>query len=55
MQTLKNEGPGAFYKGTFARLGRVVPGQAIVFSSYETITQMLEKIILEREAAEAGK
>ena len=38
-KVLKNEGPLAFYKGLFSRLSRVVPGQGIVFGSYETIAR----------------
>ena len=43
--TLRNEGPAAFYKGTLARMGRVVPGQAVVFSCYESITQFLTQFL----------
>lgn len=43
--TLREEGPLAFYKGTVARLCRVVPGQAIVFATYDTITQWVESFL----------
>ena len=41
---LSQEGPMAFYKGIGARLIRVIPGQAIVFASYEKISTFLEKM-----------
>ena len=41
---LRKEGPGAFYKGVVPRLGRVVPGQGIIFMSYEKITEWLETL-----------
>lgn len=44
-KTLRNEGPAAFYKGAIARMGRVVPGQGMLFMSYEYITQFAEKIM----------
>lgn len=43
VQILRNEGIGAFYAGVVPRLGRVVPGQGIIFMSFETIQQTLEK------------
>lgn len=42
-QILSKEGAGAFYAGVVPRLGRVVPGQGIIFMSFETIVQNLEK------------
>lgn len=39
---LANEGIGAFYAGVVPRLGRVVPGQGIIFMSFETIQSTLE-------------
>ncbi|KAL7544444.1 hypothetical protein ACHAWF_007825 [Thalassiosira exigua] len=42
-QILAKEGVGAFYAGVVPRLGRVVPGQGIIFASFETIVQNLEK------------
>lgn len=42
-QVLSKEGVGAFYAGVVPRLGRVVPGQGIIFMSFETIVQNLEK------------
>lgn len=42
-QIIANEGVAAFYAGLLPRLGRVVPGQGIIFMSFETIVQNLEK------------
>ena len=42
-QILTKEGAGAFYAGVVPRLGRVVPGQGIIFMSFETIQGALEK------------
>jgi solute carrier family 25 (mitochondrial citrate transporter), member 1 len=42
-QILANEGVGALYVGVVPRLGRVVPGQGIIFMSFETIQNSLEK------------
>lgn len=41
-KVLSNEGIGAFYAGVVPRLGRVVPGQGIIFMSFETIQSNLE-------------
>ena len=40
-QVLRNEGVGALYAGVIPRLGRVVPGQGIIFMSFETIQNTL--------------
>ena len=42
-QILVQEGVGAFYKGVVPRLGRVVPGQGIIFMSFETIQSALQQ------------
>jgi solute carrier family 25 citrate transporter 1 len=42
-QILAKEGVGALYAGVVPRLGRVVPGQGIIFMSFETIQTTLEK------------
>ena len=42
MQVLSKEGVGAFYAGIVPRLGRVVPGQGIIFMSFESIQSYLE-------------
>jgi solute carrier family 25 citrate transporter 1 len=44
-QILTNEGVGALYAGVVPRLGRVVPGQGIIFMSFETIQQVLEQYV----------
>mmetsp|Transcript_14248 Transcript_14248/g.29753 ORF Transcript_14248/g.29753 Transcript_14248/m.29753 type:complete len:292 (-) Transcript_14248:358-1233(-) len=41
-QILSKEGAGAFYAGVAPRLGRVVPGQGIIFMSFESIQTSLE-------------
>lgn len=45
-QVLSKEGIGAFYAGVVPRLGRVVPGQGIIFMSFETIVQTLEQFAI---------
>jgi len=42
-QILSKEGVGAFYAGVIPRMGRVVPGQGIIFMSFETIQDTLTK------------
>jgi solute carrier family 25 citrate transporter 1 len=42
-QILAKEGLGAFYAGVVPRLGRVVPGQGIIFMSFEAIQASLEQ------------
>ena len=37
VQIAKNEGLPAFYAGVVPRLSRVVPGQGVIFMSFETI------------------
>lgn len=41
-QIIAKEGFVAFYAGVVPRLGRVVPGQGIIFMSFESIQQSLE-------------
>eukprot|EP00339_Tiarina_fusa_P002645 CAMPEP_0117001596 /NCGR_PEP_ID=MMETSP0472-20121206/3543_1 /TAXON_ID=693140 ORGANISM="Tiarina fusus, Strain LIS" /NCGR_SAMPLE_ID=MMETSP0472 /ASSEMBLY_ACC=CAM_ASM_000603 /LENGTH=299 /DNA_ID=CAMNT_0004701657 /DNA_START=206 /DNA_END=1106 /DNA_ORIENTATION=- len=41
-QVVSKEGIGALYVGIVPRLGRVVPGQGIIFMSFETIQSNLE-------------
>lgn len=41
-QIIAKEGIPAFYAGVVPRLGRVVPGQGIIFMSFETIQKTLE-------------
>jgi len=42
-QIMTKEGFGAFYAGVVPRLGRVVPGQGIIFMSFEAIQTFLEQ------------
>ncbi|KAL7580989.1 hypothetical protein ACA910_005802 [Epithemia clementina (nom. ined.)] len=44
-QIITKEGIGALYSGVMPRLGRVVPGQGIIFMSFESIQDVLEKNI----------
>ncbi|CAJ1933543.1 unnamed protein product [Cylindrotheca closterium] len=41
-QILRSEGVAALYAGVVPRLGRVVPGQGIIFMSFESIQGVLE-------------
>ena len=43
-QILTKEGVGAFYAGVIPRLGRVVPGQGIIFMSFESIQNGLSQL-----------
>lgn len=42
-QIIRNEGIASLYAGVVPRLGRVVPGQGIIFASFESIQSLLEK------------
>lgn len=44
-QIIKNEGLASLYAGVVPRLGRVVPGQGIIFMSFEAIQMSLESNI----------
>ena len=43
-QIMANEGIGGFYKGVGPRLMRVVPGQGIIFMSFEGIQGMVREV-----------
>eukprot|EP00591_Stephanopyxis_turris_P002914 CAMPEP_0195526010 /NCGR_PEP_ID=MMETSP0794_2-20130614/26810_1 /TAXON_ID=515487 /ORGANISM="Stephanopyxis turris, Strain CCMP 815" /LENGTH=291 /DNA_ID=CAMNT_0040656609 /DNA_START=97 /DNA_END=972 /DNA_ORIENTATION=+ len=45
-QTVRNEGPLALYKGLVPRLGRVVPGQGIIFGVYNRVSPMVESLFI---------
>ncbi|CAM9540183.1 unnamed protein product [Discosporangium mesarthrocarpum] len=45
VQIAAKEGPGGFYRGVVPRLGRVVPGQGIIFMSYERIQEVVAKLV----------
>jgi len=40
---VKDAGPMGLYKGVIPRMGRVVPGQGIIFMSFETIQGYVEE------------
>jgi solute carrier family 25 (mitochondrial citrate transporter), member 1 len=40
-----NEGIAGLYKGVIPRLGRVIPGQGIIFMSYELIQTRVAKLL----------
>ena len=42
MTILRSEGPLGLYKGCIPRMGRVVPGQGIIFMSFESIQGVVE-------------
>ena len=43
-QMFQEGGVMAFYRGTLARMGRVVPGQGLIFGSYELIQGMVRDV-----------
>lgn len=45
MRLVQADGLMGFYKGTMARMLRVVPGQGIIFASYETISSLLSTLL----------
>jgi solute carrier family 25 (mitochondrial citrate transporter), member 1 len=45
-QILTKEGVSALYAGLVPRLGRVVPGQGIIFMSFESIQNVLESNVV---------
>ncbi|CAM9347412.1 unnamed protein product [Ascophyllum nodosum] len=49
-QIIKNEGFAGFYKGVVPRLGRVIPGQGIIFMSYERIQNFVSGIVEGKKA-----
>ena len=42
-QIIRLEGVSALYAGVIPRLGRVVPGQGIIFMSFESIEHALQQ------------
>jgi len=49
IKILTTEGVTGFYKGLVARLGRVVPGQGIIFMSFETIQDLVEDKLFKKK------
>jgi solute carrier family 25 (mitochondrial citrate transporter), member 1 len=45
VQIMKNEGLKGYYRGCLARMGRVVPGQGIIFASMNTVTGLVNKFL----------
>mmetsp|Transcript_5638 Transcript_5638/g.6148 ORF Transcript_5638/g.6148 Transcript_5638/m.6148 type:complete len:296 (+) Transcript_5638:73-960(+) len=43
VKILKTEGFRGYYKGVIPRMGRVVPGQGVIFMSFESIQDVVEK------------
>lgn len=43
VKLFKADGIGAFYRGVVPRMGRVVPGQGVIFMSFEAIQDFVEK------------
>eukprot|EP01040_Poterioochromonas_malhamensis_P010416 gene10416-11332_t len=43
VKILKTEGLRGYYKGVIPRMGRVVPGQGVIFMSFESIQDVVEK------------
>ncbi len=41
-KTLSSDGALGFYKGSIPRMARVVPGQGIIFMSFESIQGVIE-------------
>ena len=46
--SMREEGPRGLYSGLGARLCRVVPGQGLIFMSYESISQFVRRKVLEK-------
>jgi solute carrier family 25 citrate transporter 1 len=44
-QILGKEGFMAFYAGVIPRLSRVVPGQGVIFCSFEYIQSLVEPLV----------
>ena len=46
---LRNDGPLGLYKGVIPRMGRVVPGQGIIFMSFESIQGWVEETFFKKK------
>ncbi len=45
---LRTEGPLVFYSGVVPRLGRVIPGQGVIFMSYDSIHRAVSSFLDEQ-------
>mmetsp|Transcript_26825 Transcript_26825/g.58934 ORF Transcript_26825/g.58934 Transcript_26825/m.58934 type:complete len:374 (-) Transcript_26825:254-1375(-) len=52
---IRTEGVRCLFKGLGARLGRSVPGQGIIFGSYELISQGVHRLLLQWPGKECGR
>lgn len=48
MKLVKEDGISALYRGVIPRMGRVVPGQGIIFMSFETIQDYVENFFFKK-------
>jgi solute carrier family 25 citrate transporter 1 len=46
-QIMKREGVFGFYAGIVPRLGRVIPGQGVIFMSYDSITRVVATYVID--------
>lgn len=46
MKIYQQEGLRGYYKGVIPRMGRVVPGQGVIFMSFESIQEAVEKYLI---------
>ncbi|KAJ0412778.1 hypothetical protein ATCC90586_002408 [Pythium insidiosum] len=44
-QMVRNEGPLVFYSGVVPRLGRVIPGQGVIFMTYDAVTRFVATFV----------
>lgn len=49
LKIIREDGFLGFYKGTLPRLARVVPGQGLLFASYEGISNAVETFMAKKE------
>mmetsp|Transcript_20144 Transcript_20144/g.28369 ORF Transcript_20144/g.28369 Transcript_20144/m.28369 type:complete len:118 (+) Transcript_20144:69-422(+) len=45
VKSVKDEGVNVLYRGVVPRLGRVIPGQGIIFMSFEMIQDFIARIV----------
>mmetsp|Transcript_37138 Transcript_37138/g.59657 ORF Transcript_37138/g.59657 Transcript_37138/m.59657 type:complete len:115 (-) Transcript_37138:176-520(-) len=45
LKSVKDEGVSVLYRGVVPRLGRVIPGQGIIFMSFEMIQNFISRIV----------